>query len=70
MKIVKKYGCRRNDNPTTIHEAGASSHANPSTGLVVNLGTGTTNREGTTINEICHINEISEIMEHINDSGD
>ena len=57
MKIVKKYGCRRNDNPTT-HETAASSNANPRTGLVVNLGTTSTNREGIAIYKICFTNTI------------
>ena len=61
LKIVKKYGCRRNDNPTTTHEAGVSSNTNPRTGLVVNLGTTATNREGITIDELYYINEICEI---------
>ena len=57
MKIVKKYGCRRNDNPTTTHDVGASSNSNPRTGLVVNLGNTATNREGIVIDTICFIGD-------------
>ena len=58
LKIVKKYGCRRNDNPTTTHDSAASSNANPRTGLVVNLGTTSTNREGIAMYKICFFDSI------------